>query len=211
VPGSYAVRLGNTAKVKVAGGERTTLATGTLAVTGPGKENYALSDESGGYVGGFATGSVKELVPGSYAVRLGNTAKVKVAGGERTTLATGTLEVTGPGKENYALSDESGGYVGGFATGSVKELVTGSYAVKLGNTAKVKVAGGERATLATGTLEVPGTGKENYALSDESGGYVGGYATGSVKELVPGRYTVKLGENSHRVEVVAGGKATLAR
>jgi uncharacterized membrane protein len=209
MPGTYGVQMGNRPEVTVKGGEKTTVAAGTLLVTGTGKESYGLWDGKGGYVTSVKTNEEREWMPGTYRVQLGNKPEVAVKGGERTTLAAGTLLVTGTGKESYGLWDGSGGYVTSVKTNDEKELAPGTYAVQLGNRPEVAVKGGERTTLAAGTLLVTGAGTESCGLWDGKGGYVTSVKMNEEKELAPGSYTVKWKDKDHPVEVVGGQKTTL--
>jgi uncharacterized membrane protein len=94
-------------------------------------------------------------------------------------------------------------------TGEEKELMPGAYGVLLGNKPEVAVKGGERTTLAAGTLLVTGPGKESYGLWDGKGGYVTSVKFNEEKELTAGSYNVKFDDKDHPVEVVAGQKTTL--
>ncbi len=208
VPGDYSVALGNVAKVVVKGDEVTPFALGTLAVSGTGKEGYSLRDSAGTHVTTVQSSTEKELVPGDYFVALGNIAQVVVKGGEQTPFALGTLAVSGTGKEGYSLRDSAGSHVTTVQSSTEKELVPGDYFVALGNVAKVVVNGGEQTSFALGVLVAGASGGSGIGLSDEGGAHVTTLSAGEPKELVPGGYTLRIGEEDVPVHVSAGETAT---
>jgi hypothetical protein len=183
---------------------------GVLSVSGSGRESYSLRDAGGNHITSVPTGTDKELAAGKYGVVLGNRAEVTVLAGETIRFATGLLAVSGTGKESYSLRDSGGNHVTSVESGTERELLPGEYSVVLGNREKVTVKGGEKTSLALGVLVVGATGGGSFSLADEAGNHVTTVDFGVEKELVPGRYTVAIGEKKHAVEVAAGKTTTLA-
>ncbi len=206
VPGDYSVVLGNRADVVVKGGEKTSFALGMLSVSGAGRESYALRDAAGNQITSVQSSTEKELVPGDYSVVLGNRADVVVKGGEETSFALGPLSVSGTGRESYALRDAAGNHITSVQSSTEKELVPGDYSIVLGNRADVVVKGGESTSFGLGQLAVSGTGRESYALRDAAGNHITSVLSNTEKELVPGDYSIVLGNRAD--VVVKGGETT---
>ncbi len=182
---------------------------GVLSVSGSGRESYSLRDAAGTHITSVETGTDKEVAAGKYGIVLGNRADVTVGAGETIRFAMGSLSVSGTGRESFSLLDSAGNHVTSVESGKEKELVPGEYSVALGNRARVTVKGGEKTSLALGMLTVGAAGGGNFSLADEAGNHVTTIEGGVEKELVPGRYTVQIGEKKQAVEVAAGKTTTL--
>jgi uncharacterized membrane protein len=118
---------------------------GTLLVTGTGKDSYLLHDGKGAYLASVKTNEATELAPGTYTVHLGNRVEATVKAGERTTIAAGTLLVTGTGTETFELYDGKGTFQTSVKANVETELAAGAYLVKVnGKDHAIEVVGGKR-------------------------------------------------------------------
>ncbi len=136
--GPYVVRLNGTrADVRIRAGARVEVSAGVLLVAGSGADSYFVADSAGDrdLTGFRRTASPLELLPGSYVVRLnGSRADARIAAGQRTEIAAGSLVVSGSGEDSYYVADaaEEHDLTGFRRTGTPLELLPGTYVVRLG-------------------------------------------------------------------------------
>jgi hypothetical protein len=122
---------------------------------------------------------------------------------------SGTVSVTGTGKELYHVEDSTGEnrVIWNRATNSVAELLPGTYIVTLnGSHQRVSVAPDRQTVVRAGSVMVAGTGKELYHVEDSTGEnrLVWNRPTNAVVELLPGTYTLTAGDRHFRVRVRPG-------
>jgi hypothetical protein len=128
---------------------------------------------------------------------------------------TGSLMVSGTGKQGYIVFDEIGKKRLTYErpTNSATELTPGTYTVVLNSSRqRVTVTPGQQAVVQAGRLVVSGTGKQGYEVFDDTGKDRLTYErpTNSVTELLPGTYVVKVGKRSFTALVKAGEQATVS-
>ncbi len=189
--------------------------TGTLMVSGKGTDLYRVFDEAGktskGYTG---TGVPFTLPPGTYTIVLNNTSKkATVRSGEQTTLQTGSVVVTGAGKDLYEVHDELGKRKLSFkSVNGETELFEGTYLLKLNNSTRTaSVRPGQKTTVAAGTLTVAGANKELYEVYDQAGKAKLSFTfTGTPTGLFPGTYTVMY-QGKKRSAVVKANQQTTVK
>ena len=150
LPGSYSVSVnGVQQRVEITAGQQAVIRTGTLMVTGGGKERYRVDDSSGKAWFDRPTNSVSELLPGSYSVSVnGVQQRVEITAGQQAVVRTGSLMVTGSGKERYRVDDSTGKAWFDRPTNSDTDLLPGTYIVTVGTKkATVTIRAGQRTTV----------------------------------------------------------------
>jgi hypothetical protein len=118
----------------------------------------------------------------------------------------GGLLVRGSENIMYVVRDAAGNSSGSTITGHEIELVPGTYTVEIGCFKKQVVvqAGATTEVLETGKLLVRGSGNTMYFVHDAAGNGCGSAITGAEVELVPGTYTVEVGNVKRIVNIRAG-------
>ncbi|MDM8550521.1 hypothetical protein QUF72_10600 [Desulfobacterales bacterium HSG2] len=214
-PGTYTLSLHDTVRTaEVRAGEKTTLAAGTVTVSGTGSSTYYVYDSTGvrDSLESAKTNEEVELFPGAYTLRLNDTERTtNVQAGEKTTLAAGTVTVSGTGNTTYYVYDSTG--VGdsleSAKTNEEVELFPGAYTVWLNNTeGTADVQAGKKAALAAGSVTISRSagGYAYYYVHALDGNQLYSSYSSSRKniEFFPGSYTVTVGDNSQTVVVQAG-------
>jgi hypothetical protein len=191
---------------------------GSLLVSGTGKQGYIVFDDIGKKRLTYErpTNSTTELPPGTYTVVLNaSRQRVAVTPGQQAVVQAGSLVVSGTGKQGYVVFDDAGQHRLTYErpTNWVTELFAGTYTVVLNaSRQRVTVTPGQQTVVQAGSLTVSGTGKEGYAIFDETGKHRLTYQRpqNSVTELLPGTYVVKVGKRTFRAVVRAGERATVS-
>ena len=105
-----------------------------IVVSGKSQDYYSVLDAGGtNQLGYVLTGRPVDLFPGNYLADLhGVRRSVTVAAGRRTSLLTGTISVSGTGKDYFAVLDASGTtQLGYLLTSRALELFPGEYRLTL--------------------------------------------------------------------------------
>ena len=189
-------------------------AEGTLVVTGTGDDLYYVFDSTGTQKAGFAkTNSEMTLPAGTHLVTLnGSRQPVTVQPNATTTVAAGSVLVSGAGQDLYHVFGADGQDKLGFtATGKAFELLPGEYVVRLNGTReKLSVEAGAQTVAHAGRIVVQGDGEPLYHVYDSTGNVKLQFtSTGKEIELLPGAYLVVIGEERWPATVIAGQKTVV--
>lgn len=142
-PGNYQISVGGSSSayqrqpITVSADQQTVLSAGSLMVTGFGDDLYYIFNELGQQVDSKFTSSPKELLPGNYQVRLGGNGdnsprqSLVVEAEKQTTLASGSLLVTGDGSQQYRVYNDKIQYMTSRSLNRAMELLPGTYQVRL--------------------------------------------------------------------------------
>ena len=128
---------------------------------------------------------------------------------------TRSVPVTGTGNDQYHVYNAAGqsSVIYNRPLNRATELLPGTYTVLLnGSRQRVTVDPGQRVEAAPGNLMVTGTGSDYYTVHDATGQEVltSTRRTNQATELFPGTYTVRLGDQSHTVQIQAGRRTTVS-
>jgi hypothetical protein len=123
----------------------------SLVVSGGGRDLYRVYDSSGQkQLGSKFTGQLIDLLPGTYQIQLNETRqKVTVQANQKALVESGSLIVSGNGRDLYRVYDSSGQkQLGSKFTGQLIDLLPGSYHVDLHQSrVPVQVRAKEKTTL----------------------------------------------------------------
>jgi hypothetical protein len=123
----------------------------SLTISGKGLDLYYVYDASGQKQLSYkSTGQIIELLPGTYQVALNKTwQSVTVQANRQTAIESGSLIVSGGGRDLYYVYDASGQKQLSYkSTGQIIELLPGTYQVELHkNRVPVQVRAKEKSTL----------------------------------------------------------------
>ena len=154
LPGTYTVVVNNSQqRVDVTPSQQAVVRAGSLMVSGTGKDTYNVFDSTGkiDLVNYRAPNSATEMLPGTYTVVLnGSQQLIDVTPGQQAVARSGSLIVSGTGKEEYSVLDSTGEQT--LATyrlvNAVTDLFPGTYVIKMGTrTAKASIQAGQRTTV----------------------------------------------------------------
>lgn len=211
-PGSYAVRINNAgAQADVQANEITNVPAGVLLVHGSTDEYYAVADNAGKQLASAHLEKPLGLFPGTYNVKLNNTsAAVTVTARVTSEVKAGTVVLQGTTDEYYAVLDSAGTQLASAHLGRPISFVPGAYRAKLNNTAMpVQVEEGRVGEYHSGSLTVATSKSGYYAVLDASGTQLVSKPVNQPVSLLPGNYSVKLGDNSRSATVTAGQSVVL--
>jgi hypothetical protein len=187
-----------------------------IVVSGKGQDFYTVFDAGGSKQLSYAkTADPIELFPGDYVVDLhGAKRRVTVSPARLTSVASGTISVSGTGADFFEVYDNSGKTRLSYAkTNGALELFPGDYVIGVhGVTVGATVQAGRDTTVAAGRIVVPGSGSTFYTVFDAKGEKQLTYAkTNAEIELLPGTYTVEMNKTRRTVEVRAGARTVVDR
>jgi len=211
-PGSYAVRINNTeGRADVRASEITNVPAGVLLVHGPTDEYYAIADNAGKQLASAHLEKPLGLFPATYSVKLNNTsAVVTVTARVTSEVKAGTMVLQGATDEYYAVLDSAGTQLASAHLGRPLSFMPGTYRAKLNNTAtQVQVEAGRVGEYHSGSLTVATTKSGYYVVLDTSGTQLVSKQVNQPVSLIPGKYSVKLGDNSRSATVTAGQSVVL--
>jgi 6,7-dimethyl-8-ribityllumazine synthase len=211
-PGSYAVRINNAAaQADVRANEITNVPAGVLLVHGSTDEYYAVADNAGKQLASAHLEKPLGLFPGTYNVKLNNTsAAVTVTARVTSEVKAGAVVLQGTTDEYYAVLDSAGTQLASAHLGRPISFVPGAYRAKLNNTAMpVQVEEGRVGEYHSGSLTVATSKSGYYAVLDASGTQLVSKPVNQPVSLLPGNYSVKLGDNSRSATVTAGQSVVL--
>jgi len=151
------------------------------------------------------------LFPATYSVKLNNTsAVVTVTARVTSEVKGGTMVLQGATDEYYAVLDSAGTQLASAHLGRPLSFMPGTYRAKLNNTAMpVQVEAGRVGEYHSGSLTVATTKSGYYVVLDTSGTQLVSKQVNQPVSLIPGKYSVKLGDNSRSATVTAGQSVVL--
>jgi hypothetical protein len=207
LPGRYLVKVNNSGSgLQVHGADTVTLPAGTVSVAGTTDEYYYVLDTLGTQLAYERLGRLLDVFPGGYLVKLNNaTARAAVSASDTMTLRSGTLSALGTTDEYYYVLDTARTQLGYARLGSPTAYLPGRYRVKVNNVdTLVALSADDSARVATGTVVVHGDGTEYYYVLDAAGRQLSYARLGASLALLPGSYSVRLGQRMTTVSVAAG-------
>jgi hypothetical protein len=207
LPGRYLVKVNNSrVALEVIGGDTVTLPAGTVSVAGATDEYYYVQDTLGTQLAYERLGRLLDVFPGEYIVKLNNaTARAAVSASDTTMLRSGTLSALGTTDEYYYVLDTAGTQLGYARLGNATSYLPGRYRLKVNNVdTLVAVPANDSTRVTTGTVVVHGAGTEYYYVHDAAGRQLNYSRLGAPLALLPGSYSVKLGQRMTTVSVTAG-------
>ncbi|MDP3775869.1 MAG: hypothetical protein Q8Q85_16540 [Gemmatimonadales bacterium] len=207
LPGRYLVKVNNSRSgFEVHGGDTVTLPAGTVSVAGTTDEYYYVLDTLGTQLAYERLGRLLDVFPGGYVLKLNNaTARTAVSASDTMMLRSGTLSALGTTDEYYYVLDTAGTQLGYARLGSATSYLPGRYRVKVNNADTLVAVPADSSTrVATGTVVVHGAGTEYYYVNDATGRQLSYSRLGAPLALLPGSYSVKLGQRMTTVSVAAG-------
>jgi|WetSurMetagenome_2_1015567.scaffolds.fasta_scaffold75351_2 hypothetical protein len=196
--GNYVVRLNSyNQPFSIQTGQKTTIQTGTLTVSGIGLDTFSVYDKFANCCGLLTALTNKEisLLPDTYTVRLrGIDQLVKVESGQKTIVQAGLLSVAGIGLDEYKVYDSfNQTNLVNNITNKWVELFAGDYVVRInGSWKKTTVKATEKTILTAGSVFVVGYGLNNYDVSGDAIIYTYNSARSTNKEmeLFSGNYNI---------------------
>lgn len=211
-PGRYDVKLnGTTQAVDVSAGATAELKSGTLLAVGSTDEYYYVLNAAGTEVAHHKLGNPLAFLAGPLTVKVnGTAASVAITAGAIAEVRTGAVNVAGTTDEYYYVRNATGTELAHAKLGRALSFLEGSYAAKVNDTTMaVKVEAGTTNEVATGTLTVKGNGADYYYVLDPTTGTELTHAkSGQSVALAPGKYSVRLGQET-RPAVVTGGQVAV--
>ena len=193
--GTYIVRLNNTSRtVTIAAGQNTVVKVGSVSVAGTGSTYFYVYGSGFSELAHAFTNQQIELFPGSYTVRLNNTARTAtVKEGENTVVKASRVSVAGTGSTYFYAYDSNFSELAHAFTNQQIELFPGSYTVRLNNTARTAtVKEGENTVVKASSISVAGNGSTYFYVYESGFSELAHAFTNQQIELFPGSYTVKL-------------------
>jgi 6,7-dimethyl-8-ribityllumazine synthase len=212
-PGLYTVKLNNTSvPADVKAGGPTALRAGQLEVAGTADEYYYVLDSAGTQLASANLQKRMPLFPGTWTVKINNTAvPVEIRPDETASLQTGALMVRGATGEYYYVLNEAGTQLASAQLDKATTLFPGSYKVKLNNSvASVAITAGKLTDLMSGTVTAKKAGSDYYYVFDGNGSQLTSTQVNRPSALLPGQYTVRIGETKKLATVNAGKDTALA-
>lgn len=207
LPGRYLAKVNNSrVGLEVHGADTVTVPAGTVSVAGTTDEFYYVLDTLGTQLAYEKLGRPLDVLPGAYIVKLNNfTVRTAVRASDTSALRSGTLAALGTTDEYYYVLDTARTQLGYARLGTPTSYLPGRYRVKLNNAdTLVAVAADDSIRVATGTVVVHGAGTEYWYVQDPAGRQLNYSRLGAPLALLPGSYSVKLGQRVTPVSVVAG-------
>jgi len=207
--GNYVVRLNSyNQPFSIQTGQKTTIQTGTLTVSGIGLDTFYVYDKFANCCGltNALTNKVINLLPDTYTVRLrGIDQLVKVESGQKTIVQAGLLSVAGIGLDEYKIYDSfNQTNLVNNTTNKWVELFAGDYVVRLnGSWKKTTVKETEKTVLTAGSVFVVGYGLNNYDVFGDAIIYTYGTyrSTNKEMELFAGNYNISVSYTSSPVTI----------
>jgi len=207
--GNYVVHLNSyNQPFSIQSGQKTTIQTGTLTVSGIGLDTFSVYDKFANCCGLSTALTNKEisLLPDTYTVRLrGIDQLVKVESGQKTIVQAGLLSVAGIGLDEYKVYDSfNQSNLANSTTNKWIELFAGDYVVRLnGSWKKTTVKATEKTVLTAGSVFVVGYGLNNYdVFGDAIISTYGTYrSTNKEMELFAGSYNISVSYTSSPVTI----------
>ncbi len=211
-PGPYRVKVNNTliqAEAKL--DQITEVKTGTLLVHGATEEYYYVLDSAGQQLAYNTLGKSLALLPGSYNLKVNNTAsKADIAGGQTSEVRTGGLLVKGTTEEYYYVLDSLGEQLAYQTLNKTLALFPGSYRLRVNKSESAAAVVAEQMLEAqTGSLIVEGTAGDYYYVLDKAGTQLGYNGLGKALSFFPGEYTVKFGQSQRPASLRAGQRISV--
>ena len=149
LPGSYTVKVNNTTvKTEIAPGKLTELKTGTVLVKGLTNEYYYATDSLGNQLNYQTLNKPLAFFPGTIKIKVNNTeTHANVVKGQTSEYTTGSVMVTGNGKEYYYVLDQTGNQLNYNSLNKSLSFFPSEYTLKLGQqTRKATVTAGQLTT-----------------------------------------------------------------
>ncbi len=207
--GNYVVRLNSyNQPFSIQTGQKTTIQTGTLTVSGIGLDTFYVYDKFANCCGltNALTNKVINLLPDTYTVRLrGIDQLVKVESGQKTIVQAGLLSVAGIGLDEYKIYDSfNQTNLVNNTTNKWVELFAGDYVVRLnGSWKKTTVKETEKTVLTAGSVFVVGYGLNNYDVFGDAiiSSYYSARSTNKEMELFAGNYNISVSYTSSPVTI----------
>jgi mannose-6-phosphate isomerase-like protein (cupin superfamily) len=207
-PGRYDVKLnGTTQPAEVPSGGAFELKSGTLLVRGSTDEYYYALSGTGTELAHNKLDRPLAFLPGPLTVKVnGTSAPAQITAAAVGEIKTGALNIQGTTDEYYYVLSGTGTELAHNKLGRALSFVEGSYTVKVNNTTiAAKVEAGKTNEYATGTLTVKGSGTDYYYVVDSVSGTELAHAkVGQSVALAPGKYSVRLGQETRPAAVTAG-------
>jgi hypothetical protein len=123
---------------------------------------------------------------------------------------TGAVVLQGSTDEYYAIVDSAGTQLASAHLGHALSLMPGAYRAKLNNTVMtVQVDAGNSGEYQSGSLTVKTAGSDYYAVLDASGTQLASKQVNQSVSLPPGKYSVRVGNNTRPATVIAGQSVAL--
>lgn len=178
---------------------------GLLEVGGTTREAFAVLDSTGKTVANQTVGGRVELAPGTYALRLNNSAHTtSVVEDSLTRCLPGALVVSGATKETYRVKDATGKQLAYGTLGQALSFFAPALYVSVNQSdAPTKLKPGRTEEIKAGTVIVHGTTSEYYYVHDTTGKQLGYGTLGKPFDVLPGSYIVKV----NKTETVAAFNA----
>jgi hypothetical protein len=180
-------------------------------VTGSTDEYYYVLDSAGTQLASATFQKKTALFPGSWVAKVNETrVPVEIKPGETATAPTGALMVRGTTDEYYYVLDGAGSQLASSRLGKSTALFPGSYKVKVNNSvAPATITAGQIADVATGTVNAKKAGTEYYYVLDNNGSQLASAQVNRPSALLPGEYTVRIGDTKKQAAVSAGKDTAL--
>ncbi|MEX1258041.1 MAG: hypothetical protein WEG36_10515 [Gemmatimonadota bacterium] len=210
-PGTYVAKLNDTrTRTMLTPGDTTRLASGTVVVRGTTDEYYYVNDPEATQLAFAKLGEPLSLLPGSYVAKLNNAQSAFTVEADGTVqIASGSVLGSGTTNEFYYILDGAGSQLGFARLGDASSYLPGEYQFRVSGTATPLTVQADQTTeIVTGTLLVPGAASEFYYVLDEAGTQLGFNQLGTPTSVVPGAYTVRVGDRMIPVTIEAGATIT---
>lgn len=205
--GSYNVKINNSqARVDVRAGESSSVPVGTLVTQGTTDESYYVFDTGGTQLASAHLARPMALFPGSYNVKVNNSAvTATVTPATVTEVKAGALVVQGTTDESYYVFDTAGTQLASAHLGRPLSLVPGEYRAKVNNVPiPVRSEPDHTGEYLAGTLTVKSAGSDSYYVFDLAGTQLASKQINQPISLPAGKYSVKFGSSTRPVVVTAG-------
>lgn len=183
----------------------------SILVSGKGIDKYSVNLTDGTLVSDTETNGLIPVFQGTYNLYLNSTsAKISVPQAQepdRTEIVqAGYINIQGTGETDVTYNDKDGNQLAikktnaSGTTDNIMEVFPGTYTAVLNNiSTDIIVVAGENDPVLAGTVQVSGTGEDNFLIYDLTGSYLGFSPLNSAFELFAGTYKVVYNANIEQV------------
>lgn len=212
-PGDYIARVNNSiSRINLRPRDTTTLASGTVMVTGTTDEYYYVMTTDGTQMAYARLGQPLALLAGDYLARVNNsTSPFTVDPGGTRQIASGTVIGKGSTDQYYYVADTLGAQLAYARLGNPLAYLPGVYQFRIVSTdLRMTIRPGQVTEIVTGTLVVTGPPEDYYYILDMAGNQLGYARLNTPTSLLAGSYIVRAGTGSRDVTITAGETMSLA-